>query len=203
MLPASPKGVLFAHQRSSVIYEYKCHCDDSRYVGRTYLRLQDCIKQHVPKWLQQHTGSQQMQLNERARKNNPLQNAIQPLDSIYKKTTNALPTTMKTNFAFWTQREVVSILLCLKPATSEYSDLIYANRKSLFTLSICSSRLQAIAMCPITSRVTISHFISQCSIASWTSEIADKYHSSLRRDYPLMSASRKAYGINSFFQSFL
>ena len=29
-----------------------CHCD-SRYVGRTSQRLQDRIKQHVPKWLQQ------------------------------------------------------------------------------------------------------------------------------------------------------
>ena len=52
MLPASRKDVLPAHQKSSVIYEYKCHCD-SRYVGRTYQRLHDCIKQHVPKWLRQ------------------------------------------------------------------------------------------------------------------------------------------------------
>ena len=34
MLPASRKDVLPAIQNSSVIYEYKCHCD-SRYVGRT------------------------------------------------------------------------------------------------------------------------------------------------------------------------
>ena len=78
-----------------------------------------------------------------------------------------------------TLREVVSILLCSKPASSEYGDLIYANRKSLFTLSICSSRLQAVATSPIKSRVTISHLIGQRSIASRTLEIADKYHSLL------------------------
>ena len=38
--------------KSSVVYEYSCHCD-SRYVGQTSQRLQDRIKQHVPKWLQQ------------------------------------------------------------------------------------------------------------------------------------------------------
>ena len=62
MLPASRKDVLPAIQKSSVIYEYKCHCD-SRYVGRTAQRLQDRIKQHVPKWLRQHTASQRVQPN--------------------------------------------------------------------------------------------------------------------------------------------
>ena len=38
MLPASWKDVLPAIQKSSVTYEYKCHCD-SRYVGRTAQRL--------------------------------------------------------------------------------------------------------------------------------------------------------------------
>ena len=62
MLPASRKDVLPANQKSSVIYEYKCHCD-SRYVGRTAQRLQDRIKQHVPKWLRQHTAYQRVQPN--------------------------------------------------------------------------------------------------------------------------------------------
>ena len=31
-----------------MIYQFSCHCD-SRYVGRTSQRLQDRIKQHVPK----------------------------------------------------------------------------------------------------------------------------------------------------------
>ena len=85
MLPASRKDILPAHQKSSVIceynrkycpeayqknsviYEYKCHCD-SRYVGTTYQRLQDRIKQHVPKWLRQHTGSQRIQPDQACKK---------------------------------------------------------------------------------------------------------------------------------------
>ena len=52
MLPVARKDVLPTTLKSSVVYEYSCHCD-SRYVGRTSQRLQDRIKQHVPKWLQQ------------------------------------------------------------------------------------------------------------------------------------------------------
>ena len=52
MLPVSRKDVLPTTLKSSVIYEYSCHCD-SRYVGRTSQRLQDRIKQHVPKWIRQ------------------------------------------------------------------------------------------------------------------------------------------------------
>ena len=52
MLPAAKKDVLPANQRCMVIYEYVCHCD-SRYVGRTSRRLQERIKQHVPKAIRQ------------------------------------------------------------------------------------------------------------------------------------------------------
>ena len=52
MLLVARKDVLPTTQKSSVTYEYKCHCD-SRYVGRTSQRLQDRIKQHVPQWLKQ------------------------------------------------------------------------------------------------------------------------------------------------------
>ena len=52
MLPVTRKDVLPTTRKSSVIQEYKCHCD-SRYVGRTSQQLQDCIKQHVPHWLRQ------------------------------------------------------------------------------------------------------------------------------------------------------
>ena len=50
MLPVAQKDVLPTIQKSFVIYEYMCHCD-SRYVGQTSQRLQDCIKQHVPQCL--------------------------------------------------------------------------------------------------------------------------------------------------------
>ena len=70
MLPASWKDVLPAIQKSSVIYEYKCHCD-SRYVGRTAQRLQNRIKRHVPKWLRQHTASQRVQPNRACKRKQP------------------------------------------------------------------------------------------------------------------------------------
>ena len=52
LLPVVCKDVLPTTLKSSVIYEYSCHCD-SRYVERTLQRLQDRIKQHASKWLQQ------------------------------------------------------------------------------------------------------------------------------------------------------
>ena len=52
LLPVALKNILPTTQKSSVIYEYKCHCD-SRYVGPTSQQLQDRIKQHVPQWLRQ------------------------------------------------------------------------------------------------------------------------------------------------------
>ena len=70
MLPASRKDVLSAIQKSSVIYEYKRHCNN-RLVGRTAQRLQDRIKQHVPKWLRQHTASQRVQPNRTCKQKQP------------------------------------------------------------------------------------------------------------------------------------
>ena len=54
MLPAAQKDVLPAHQRSMIIYEYMCHCDNL-YVGHTTQRLQERIKLHVPKATKQRT----------------------------------------------------------------------------------------------------------------------------------------------------
>ena len=50
ILPAIEKDVLPTNHRSNLIHEFVCHCD-SRYVGRTSQRLQDRIKQHVPKFI--------------------------------------------------------------------------------------------------------------------------------------------------------
>ena len=55
LLPAAQKDVLSALHQSNIVYQFLCHCD-SRYVGRTSQRLQQRIKQHVPKtFLQRHT----------------------------------------------------------------------------------------------------------------------------------------------------
>ena len=52
MLPVAKKDVLPTNQKSMVIYECVCHCDN-RYVGRTTQRIQQRIKQHVPKAIRQ------------------------------------------------------------------------------------------------------------------------------------------------------
>ena len=48
MLPMVRKDVVPTKQQSMVVYQYVCRCD-CRYVGRTFQRLQDRIKQHIPK----------------------------------------------------------------------------------------------------------------------------------------------------------
>ena len=57
LLPATNKDVLPALQKSNVIYQFSCHCD-SQFVGRTSQRLQDRIKQHVPKSIRSCSSSQ-------------------------------------------------------------------------------------------------------------------------------------------------
>ena len=44
-------------QKSNVIYQFSCHCD-CRYVDRTSQRLQDRIKEHVPKSMSSCSSSQ-------------------------------------------------------------------------------------------------------------------------------------------------
>jgi len=48
LLPATKKDVLPSHHQNNVMYQFLCHCD-SRYVGRTPQRLEERIKQHIPK----------------------------------------------------------------------------------------------------------------------------------------------------------
>ena len=57
LLPAAKKDVLLASHQSNIVYQFLCHCD-SRYVGRTSQRLQQRIKQHVPKTILQGHISQ-------------------------------------------------------------------------------------------------------------------------------------------------
>ena len=47
-LPAAQKDILPALHQNYIVYQSLCHCN-SRYVGGTSERLQQIIKQHVPK----------------------------------------------------------------------------------------------------------------------------------------------------------
>ena len=57
LLPVAKKDILPAFHQSNIVYQFLCHCD-SRYVGRTSQRLQQRIKQHVPKTIPQEPISQ-------------------------------------------------------------------------------------------------------------------------------------------------
>ena len=61
LLPVAKKDALPAFYQSNIVYQFLCHCD-SWYVGRTGTsqRLQQRIKQHVPKTiLQKHISQDQ------------------------------------------------------------------------------------------------------------------------------------------------
>ena len=48
LLPATKKDALLSHYQNNVIYQFVCHCD-SWYVGRMSQRIEEWIKQHIPK----------------------------------------------------------------------------------------------------------------------------------------------------------
>ena len=178
MLPASRKDVLPAHQKSSVIYTYKCHCD-SRYVGRIYQRLQDRIKQHVPKWLRQHTGSQRIQPDRASKEKRSTPECDSAIGHHLLDNDKRHANYNEDQFSILDTAQSRFHLTSLKASYIRVRRLNLCKQKSLFTLSRCSSRLQAIAPCPIKIRVTISHLIGERCIASRTFEIVDKCHSLL------------------------
>ena len=54
MLPTARKDIVPTKQQSMVIYQYVCRCD-CRHEGRTSQKLQDRIKQHIPKAIKNQT----------------------------------------------------------------------------------------------------------------------------------------------------
>ena len=58
-----------SHHHSYVIYQFLCHCD-SRYVGRTSQRLEERIKQHVPRSITNPRASANRQSLSRSCENN-------------------------------------------------------------------------------------------------------------------------------------
>ena len=62
LLPAAKKDILPTFHQSNIVYQFLFHCD-SRYVSRTSQRLQQIIKQHLPKTiLQEHISLNQSTL---------------------------------------------------------------------------------------------------------------------------------------------
>ena len=69
LLPATKKDMLPFHHYSNVIYQFVCHCD-SRYVGRTSQRLEERIKQQVPRLIANPLASHNRQSLSRSCKAN-------------------------------------------------------------------------------------------------------------------------------------
>ena len=69
LFPAIKKDMLPSHHHSNVIYQFLCHCD-SRYVGRTSQRLEERIKQHVPRSIANPPASANCQSLSRSCKTN-------------------------------------------------------------------------------------------------------------------------------------
>ena len=57
LVSSTNRDVLPALQKSNVVYQFPCYCDN-QYVGRIPQRLQDKIKQHVPKFIRSCSSSQ-------------------------------------------------------------------------------------------------------------------------------------------------
>ena len=137
LLPVANKNVLPALQNSNVIYQFLCHCN-CRFVGRTSQRLQDRIKQHVPKSIRyvlpqnvifqfanaNISPSQQLKFN--------LSRMIRPLDFTSYAIPLALKTMMTTCSPFSQKNVRHFIFQLLKPTLLKLLTIFSAEKKNLF-----------------------------------------------------------------------
>jgi len=117
--------VWYIGKLSSVIYQFSCHCD-SRYVGRTSQRLQDIIKQHIPKSIRNATCSQ---------------TRIQPKhdckSSTQMPTTQSLSSDSAIGLNLLPKPALLSIYLSEKPCSLKPQTWSCADKKNLSTISCC------------------------------------------------------------------
>ena len=133
-LPSTNKDVLPALQNSNVIYQFSCHCD-SRYVGRTSQKLQDRIKQHVPKSIRSCSSSQKRLLPACRCKSSNQTNTlslllIQPLDFIFYKILPVLNIMKTADFPFLPKAVHLFIYPPLKPLSSKLLTPPSADKKN-------------------------------------------------------------------------
>ena len=136
LLPAAKKDVLPAFHQSNIVYQFLCHCN-SRYVGHTSQRLQQRIKQHMPKTILQDYISQNR---------STLARSCKPIRSFKAETSFSAigqhllqnPTchvnifVMITNFLFLPVALFLFIFPSLKPQKSKHPNQIYANKRISF-----------------------------------------------------------------------
>ena len=125
MLPSVCKDVVPTKQQSMVIYQYMCCCD-CRYVGCTSQRLQDRIKQHIPKAIRN-----QAQTNCDLFQSNHTSTSAIGQHLLNKK--NAPLTMMTTNFLFWLKEEHFFIYLPWKRLSSKCFNRSFVAKKNSST----------------------------------------------------------------------
>ena len=136
LLFTTNKDVLPALQKSNVIYQFPCHYD-CRYVGHTSRRLQDRIKQNVPKLI--CSCFSQKRLLPACRCKSSFQTIpsllllIQPLDFIFYKILPALNIMMTADFLFLPKVAHLFIYLLLKPLSSKLLTPPSADKKNSCT----------------------------------------------------------------------
>ena len=149
-----------ALQKSNVIYQFSCHCD-SRYVGRTSQRLQDRIKQHVPKsirsceLLPKNAYFLLVGANLPPRLIPSLSLLIQPLDFIFYKILPALNIMMTADFLFLPKAAHLFIYLLLKPVSSKLLTPPSADKKNSFAARrlYTNDAFSLVLFQPITARL--------------------------------------------------
>ena len=133
LLPAIKKNMLPTLLSSNVVYNFLCHCD-SRYVGRTYQRLQNRIRQYVPKFIRTGQIPNSRNISTRSGKFSTL---VMFSDSaigqhLLDNPICAKITVMK-NLQFFHLVVRLFIYLVWKQFTSNHTSQTYAAKKSLFT----------------------------------------------------------------------
>ena len=132
LLPATKKDVLPSHHRINVIYQFVCHCD-SRYIGRTSKRLEERIKQHVPRSIANPPASHNRQsLSALARPtyahnnftNLPLFNNLTTPNTPFTKTTKNFLFSLEVALLF-TSLEV-TFIKSLNPLLCKQKEFVYS-----------------------------------------------------------------------------
>ena len=128
LLSATKKNVLPANHHNNIIYQFVCRCN-SQYIGHTSQRLQEHIKQHVPRSIRNHHSSQARSNLSHAYKKNTL-----PHDSAFgQHLLETLPVpanTVTPNSLFLPE----DILPSTFPLLSNLFNLIYVDTRNFFTV---------------------------------------------------------------------
>ena len=132
------QGCTAALQKSNVIYQLSCHCD-SRYVDRTFQRLQNRIKQHVSKSIHSSSSSRNAYFLSASANLSPklihcLLLPIQLLDLIFYKIVSVLNIMMTVDSLFLPKAAHLSIYPLLKPLSSKLLTSPSADKKNSCTV---------------------------------------------------------------------